>query len=143
MNLTPATVRTVVPIVYAVLIKIGFAHLGLPNAVTTDVATVAVTGALYVLVRLAERVEPRFGVLLGWVGAPQYADPVNADLTHAKAATKPELQQALDGLRDDLVNAIGSDVEAKVTAALKKPAVAPRKTSAKKAAAKTTAAAKS
>lgn len=66
--------RTLVPIVYALLIKAGLDKIGVDDALVQSLAALIVTAALYVGVRVLERVRSsRWGWLLGYPSAPAYA----------------------------------------------------------------------
>lgn len=74
-RLGASVVRTVTPLlvgfVVVLLAKIGFQWT--PSAEALLVAAQIVTAAYYFLVRLFEEyVSPKFGVLLGKVGSPEY-----------------------------------------------------------------------
>lgn len=115
-----SVMRTLVPILYALLIRFGLGDIGVDDATVQAVATLAATGLVYVVLRVAERYRREIGVLLGWIGAPKYDDTaVKGEVVSSRA----ELDDALAALRDDL----GSVVEDKVTAALTK-ATAPKTT---------------
>jgi len=113
-NLLPALMRTGVPIVYALLIRLGLGHLlvnlGMPADDTTTwvtyIATALLAALIYVLLRLAERLEPRFGILLGWIGAPQYATTVDDDLEKWRSATKAEVIEELGKIKDEILGHI-------------------------------------
>lgn len=71
--------RTLVPIVYALLIKAGLDRLGIEDALVQSLATLIVTGALYVGLRVLERVRSSsWGWLLGYPSAPAYAPHAGA-----------------------------------------------------------------
>lgn len=69
---TKSVLRTLVPIVYALLIKFGFSQLGLGPVVLNDFATVIATGIVYGALRLVEHYAPQFGWLLGYPQQPKY-----------------------------------------------------------------------
>lgn len=127
MNILPSVMRTGVPIVYAVLLRLGIGDLGLADKTVTNIAAVLAAVIVYAALRGLEVLEPRIGVLLGWIGAPQYATVLDEDLEKWRSATKPELDAALAQARKD----IADEVEARVVAALNtKPK--PRKAAVKK-----------
>lgn len=66
--------RTLVPIVYALLIKAGFARLGVDDVTLQALAALIVTLVLYVGLRIAERWKKQFGWLLGYAAQPTYAE---------------------------------------------------------------------
>lgn len=69
--------RTLVPIIYALLWRLGFADwLGIDNEVMQSLAALIVTGLLYVGVRLLERMNEKWGWLLGSPKQPVYV-PTN------------------------------------------------------------------
>jgi len=100
-QLLPAIMRTGVPIIYALLIKFGIARLGLPDAVVTDVATVLLTVALYVILRLLERLQPWIGMALGWAKQPQYADVVQGEVTSVRDDLLDDLKAEVTRLKSD------------------------------------------
>lgn len=65
-------IRTLVPIVYALLIHWGFASWGIGNAVVENLATVVSTGLVYIAIRFAETHKQYFGWLLGYPSPPKY-----------------------------------------------------------------------
>lgn len=66
--------RTLVPIVYALLIKTGVAALGVDDAVLQSAAGLIGAGLIYVGIRVLERVRSSsWGWLLGYPSAPTYA----------------------------------------------------------------------
>ena len=66
-------IRTVVPIVYALLIRWGFKdYLGLDDALLLNAVTTAVTALVYAGIRYAEQHRQKFGWLLGLPKAPVY-----------------------------------------------------------------------
>lgn len=64
--------RTLVPLVYALLVKAGADQLGVDDVVLQNLAALIVTGVLYVGLRVAEQHFPAAGVLLGWPKSPTY-----------------------------------------------------------------------
>jgi len=64
--------RTLVPLVYVLLLKAGAAKLGVDDATVQALAALLVTGAIYVVVRLVEQRFPAVGILLGWPKSPTY-----------------------------------------------------------------------
>lgn len=104
-QLLPALLRTVVPLVYGLLIQLGLGHY-LPDETVTMVATVAILIAIYLVLRILERLQPKIGMLLGWAKQPQYADVVKGTVLDAQgeigAATKDDLRE----LGDQLVEAL-------------------------------------
>jgi hypothetical protein len=63
--------RTVVPIVYALLVRWGLIEwLGLPDEIITYVVTAAVTGVFYILLRVLERYWDKIGWLIGYAARP-------------------------------------------------------------------------
>ena len=56
-----SVLRTLVPIVYALLIKAGFASLGVDDVTLQAVAALIVTGILYVALRIGERYKKEIG----------------------------------------------------------------------------------
>lgn len=72
--------RTVVPILYALLVKAGLGKLGVDDTLIQGLATLIVTGLIYAAVRVVERFAPKFGWLLGYPAAPTYTSaPANTD----------------------------------------------------------------
>lgn len=67
--------RTLVPIIYALLLKAGFAKLGVDDATVQSAAALLAAGLLYLGLRVLERVRSsRWGWLLGYPVAPVYKD---------------------------------------------------------------------
>lgn len=65
--------RTVVPILYAVLVNLGVVEwLGVQSAAVEGLLTLIVTGAIYVTLRLIERHKESLGWLLGYPAQPEY-----------------------------------------------------------------------
>lgn len=65
--------RTLVPIIYALLIKAGAGQwLGLDNAMIESAAVLVASGLVYVALRLAESKRAELGWLLGYPAAPTY-----------------------------------------------------------------------
>lgn len=72
-SLLPSVLRTVVPIIYAMLVKWGVVSwLDLPNLLWENVITAVVTTVFYVVLRLAERYQSQIGWLLGYAQQPVY-----------------------------------------------------------------------
>lgn len=72
-TLLPSVLRTVVPLVYAMLVQKGVVAWIDPNDVfVTNFLTVVVTGAFYVLLRLLEKNWSKVGWLLGYAQQPVY-----------------------------------------------------------------------
>lgn len=67
-----SVLRTIVPIVYALLLKIGFDKIGVDDAVLQDLATLVAAGLLYVALRVGERYKKEVGWLLGYAKQPVY-----------------------------------------------------------------------
>lgn len=68
-----AILRTLVPVVYALLLKSGVTDwLGLGTAWAQNVATLIATGTLYVVLRWLEAHRAWVGWLLGYPAAPKY-----------------------------------------------------------------------
>lgn len=101
-QLLPALLRTVVPLLYGLLIQIGLGRYVDDQTVTT-VATLIVTGGIYLLLRLLERLQPKIGVLLGWAKQPQYADVIQGQMVHAQDAVEAATKDDLIDLRDQLL----------------------------------------
>lgn len=70
-----SVLRTLVPIIYALLIKAGFASLGVDDVTLQALAALIVTGILYVGLRIGERYKSQIGWLLGYAAQPTYATP--------------------------------------------------------------------
>lgn len=72
-TLLPSVLRTVVPIIYAMLVKWGVVNwLDVPSLLWENVITAVVTTAFYVLLRVAERYQSQIGWLLGYAQQPVY-----------------------------------------------------------------------
>lgn len=116
-NLIPAIMRTGVPIIYALLIKLGVSRLGLPDTAVTDIATVLLTVLLYAALWLLERVRPWIGWALGWAKQPQYADVVEGEVTSVHDELLKDLHAQvvqLKGRVADVAKAIDDKVDATV-----------------------------
>lgn len=90
-----AVLRTLVPIVYALLLKAGIGEwLAIDSAVLESAAALVAAALVYVVLRAAERWRPRLGWLLGYPAQPVYA-PVTPDgahiITNAEAKVDPKL----------------------------------------------------
>lgn len=73
-----SVIRTLVPIIYALLMKTGAAEwLGLESEVAQNVAALLGAGVVYAVVRWAESHRAAFGWLLGYASAPSYGDTKN------------------------------------------------------------------
>ena len=133
-DLLPAILRTIVPAIYGWLIL----HFGIDRWVSSDIAQpligLAIFALIYIILRELEKLEPRFGVLLGWIGAPQYATVVDDDLEKWRSATKAEVIEELGKIKDEILghvetivgSVVGSVVDEKVTqAAASVPALDP------------------
>lgn len=71
-----SVLRTIVPIIYALIIKSGVgAWLGLNDAFLQSLAAAIGAGLIYVLLRFLERKKSAFGWLLGYASQPVYPDP--------------------------------------------------------------------
>lgn len=67
-------IRTVVPIVYALLIRLGLGAIGVDDALLQNLATAIVTGIIYAVIRYVETHKSAFGWLLGSPTAPSYSE---------------------------------------------------------------------
>lgn len=106
-QLIPAIMRTLIPMIYAVALHYVFAlhQFDVPNQWVVDAITVALAVLIYVALRGLEQIEPKLGILLGWIGAPQYA---------------AVLDKALDELTDQAKSNVDSSIATAVTHALNK-----------------------
>ena len=69
-------IRTLVPIVYALLLKLGIGEwLGIESEVLSSLAALATAGVVYAAIRFAESKREWFGWLLGYAAAPTYVKP--------------------------------------------------------------------
>lgn len=69
-----SVLRTVVPILYALLVRYGVVNwLGVDDATAQTLITMAVSGLIYVGLRFAETHQAAFGWLLGYASQPKYA----------------------------------------------------------------------
>jgi hypothetical protein len=72
-TLLPSVLRTLVPIIYAMLVKWGVVEwFDLPSVLWENVITALVTTGFYILLRLAERYQSQIGWLLGYAQQPVY-----------------------------------------------------------------------
>ena len=70
--------RTVVPILYALLVKVGFvAWLGGDEQLVTTALTLVASGLIYVALRFAETHKAALGWLLGYPAQPVYVAPAD------------------------------------------------------------------
>jgi hypothetical protein len=67
-------IRTVVPILYALLVRHGVVEwLGVDDVLVQSALTAVVTALIYMAIRVAERIgSSRWGWLLGYPSAPTY-----------------------------------------------------------------------
>lgn len=87
-TLLPSVLRTVVPIIYAMLVQWGVVSwLDLPSELWENVITGLVTVAFYVVLRVAERYKSQIGWLLGYAQQPVYV--AGEVLKVEKAPTPP------------------------------------------------------
>lgn len=87
----PSVLRTVVPLIYAMLVRWGVVSWIDPDDMfVTNFLTVVVTGVFYVLLRLLEKYWDKIGWLLGYAQQPVYVkgevlsvteEPTPADTT--------------------------------------------------------------
>lgn len=72
-TLLPSVLRTVVPILYAMLVKWGVVNwLDVPSLLWENIITALVTTVFYIGLRLAERYQSQIGWLLGYAQQPVY-----------------------------------------------------------------------
>lgn len=72
-TLLPSVLRTVVPIIYAMLVKWGVVTwLDVPSLLWENIITAVVTTLFYVALRVAERYKSQIGWLLGYAQQPVY-----------------------------------------------------------------------
>jgi hypothetical protein len=72
-TLLPSVLRTVVPIIYALLVRKGVVEwLGFDDALVNNALTLLVTALFYVVLRVAERYWDKIGWLLGYAQQPVY-----------------------------------------------------------------------
>lgn len=70
-----SVLRTLVPILYALLVRFGVVEwLGLDDALMQSVVTMLATGLIYVALRLAEKNKAALGWLLGYASQPSYGE---------------------------------------------------------------------
>lgn len=74
-TLLPSVLRTLVPIVYALLIRAGFKSLGLDDLFLQGLAATIVTVLFYIVLRIAERYQSQVGWLLGYGSSPDSYSP--------------------------------------------------------------------
>lgn len=120
MNITqllPALLRTVVPLLYGLLIQLGLGRY-LPDETITTIATVAILAAVYLVLRLLEHIQPWIGWALGWAKQPQYADVVKGKVLKATDAVGVATKDDLTELGEQLKTQLAAVVEEKVTAAV-------------------------
>lgn len=85
--------RTLVPVIYALLLKAGIGEwLGLDDAILQNAAALLGAGLLYVVLRVGERARPWLGWLLGYASPPSYAaKPAAAEIAYYSRSTRAEL----------------------------------------------------
>lgn len=72
-SLLPSVLRTLVPVIYALLVKWGVVSwLGIGDVLIENLITALVTIAFYALLRVAERHWSSIGWLLGYAQQPVY-----------------------------------------------------------------------
>lgn len=92
-----SVLRTIVPIVYALLIKAGLGQIGVDDATVQSLAALLATGLLYVALRVAERYRKEIGWLLGWAKQPVY---VKGEVVRKQIeAVKPVVEAARDATK--------------------------------------------
>ncbi len=84
--LIPSAVRTLVPVVVALLVRIGFSETSLDNLWLERVLTLVVTMGYYVAVRVLERHWEKVGWLLGYAAQPVY---VKGEVLRAETVATP------------------------------------------------------
>lgn len=71
----PSVLRTIVPIIYALLVRLGVVEwLALDSVFLNGAITTLVTAVIYVLIRVAERYWDKIGWLLGYPQHPVYVN---------------------------------------------------------------------
>lgn len=118
IQLLPALMRTVVPLVYGLLISLGLGHY-LPDETITTVATVLILAAIYLILRLLEHLQPWIGVLLGWARQPQYAGVVAGEVIDVRDQVETAARSALEQLRDDVLGAVEAKIQTSVASTVK------------------------
>jgi hypothetical protein len=111
------TVRTVAGLIYTAAVYAGINTLGLPDEVVTLACSVIAGGLLLLLIHLLELIEPKFGILLGKIGAPQYAGPIDAKVTEAGSYVVTALKDEIGQLKDEIVGDLTPHLEATAQAA--------------------------
>lgn len=99
-TLLPSVLRTVVPIVYAMLVRWGVVSWVDPGDMfVTNLITVLVTGGFYVAVRVVERYWAQIGWLLGYAQQPVYVkgEVLNVTETATPPTTVTEVESNDDG----------------------------------------------
>ncbi len=119
-QLLPALLRTIVPLIYGLLIQLGLGRY-LPDETVTTVATVILLAGIYLVLRLLEHLQPKIGILLGWAKQPQYADVVQGEVLNAQDLVETVTKDDLRELGDQLLAAVETKATAKdVSAAVGK-----------------------
>lgn len=86
----PSLLRTVVPIIYAMLVRWGVVEwLDPDDLFVTNLVTVLVTAAFYLVLRLLERHWDKIGWLLGYAQQPVY---VKGHVVSVRTETAPPTQ---------------------------------------------------
>lgn len=84
MSMNVSLVRTIVPVIYALLIKVGIDALGVKEEDIQALATALATALVYLAIRLGEQLQPKVGWLLGYPAAPTYDVPTGVGDDHGK-----------------------------------------------------------
>lgn len=103
-TLLPSVLRTVVPIVYAMLVRWGVTEwLDPDDMFVTNLITVLVTASFYVGLRLLEKYRSRVGWLLGYAQQPVYVkgEVINVTEVATPPTTTTEVETTESTLPDE------------------------------------------
>lgn len=98
-SLVPSIVRTLVPVVVALLVRLGLRETDLDTTWLVNALTVVVTMGYYVAVRLLEKHWDKIGWLLGFPSSPVYVK--GNVVTATEIATPPTTTTVIETDRDN------------------------------------------
>lgn len=84
--LVPSIVRTLIPVIVALAVRVGFSKTGIDEVWVERALTVVVTMAYYAVVRVLERNWSKIGWLLGYPAQPVY---VQGEVVSAQSIPTP------------------------------------------------------
>lgn len=84
--LVPSIVRTLIPVIVALAVRVGFSKTGIDEVWVERALTLVVTMGYYIAVRVLERNWSKIGWLLGYPTAPVY---VKGEVIRAETVPTP------------------------------------------------------